>query len=176
VISLNLTKSFASDFKFQDVSTDQWFYSSIEQAVNKGYVDGFPDGSFKPHKKVTHAEFLKLICAALKLPITDFFLDEARQTIIFVAHEIDTQLKAAGIRVEIDQSANRMQAKIRDAQNQKIPYMLVVGDREVLQNQVSVRTREGIDLGSMTPKEFVNRLSLDISRHSLEAGVEEKSY
>jgi len=69
VISLNLVKSFASDFKFQDVSKEQWFYSSIEQAVNKGYVDGFPDGSFKPHKKVTHAEFLKLICAALKLPI-----------------------------------------------------------------------------------------------------------
>lgn len=69
VILINQSKSYASSFKFQDVGTDQWFFSSIEQAVNKGYVDGFPDGTFKPNKKVTHAEFLKLICAALNLPI-----------------------------------------------------------------------------------------------------------
>ena len=48
-----------------------------------------------------------------------------------------------------------------------MPYLLVVGDREVTQNQVAVRTREGMDLGSMAPQEFVNQLSIEIANHSL---------
>ncbi|HSQ27897.1 MAG TPA: threonine--tRNA ligase [Anaerolineales bacterium] len=83
---------------------------------------------------------------AMIIPIADRHLD--------FAHEIVTQLKAAGIRVEIDQSANRMQAKIRDAQNQKIPYMLVVGDREAAEGAVNVRLRTGEQKGTLSIPEF----------------------
>ena len=62
-----------------------------------------------------------------------------------------------GIRVEVDERAETMQAKIRDAQVQKIPYMLIVGDREASDNKVAVRAREG-DLGTMTPEEFLSKI------------------
>lgn len=83
---------------------------------------------------------------AMIIPIADRHLD--------FAHEIANQLKTAGIRVEIDQSANRMQAKIRDAQNQKIPYMLVVGDREAAEGAVNVRLRTGEQKGTLSIPEF----------------------
>lgn len=59
-----------------------------------------------------------------------------------------------GIRAEIDLRGETMQAKIRDAQMQKVPYMLIVGDREEKENTVSVRTREGVDMGAITMLEF----------------------
>ena len=55
----------------------------------------------------------------------------------------------AGLRVDIDTSNERMQKKIRDAQLQKIPYMLVVGEREAAEGKVAVRLRSGKDLGAM---------------------------
>lgn len=92
------------------------------------------------------------------------------------ARSVAKSLQKQGFRVEEDLRNEKIGFKIREHTIQRVPYLLVVGDREVEQNQVSVRTREGIDLGSMAPKEFVNRLSLEIARHSVEAGVEEKSY
>ena len=64
-------------------------------------------------------------------------------------------LYAAGMRVFIDSSGERMQAKIRNAQLQKIPYMLVAGDREAENNAVSVRLRSGEDLKSKSLDEFI---------------------
>ena len=58
-------------------------------------------------------------------------------------------LKAAGIRVEADLRKETLQARIRDAELQKIPYMLVVGDKEVEDSPVAVRTRENEDRGAM---------------------------
>ena len=55
----------------------------------------------------------------------------------------------AGLRVDIDTANERMQKKIRDAQLQKIPYMLVVGEREAAEGKVAVRLRSGKDLGPM---------------------------
>ncbi len=83
---------------------------------------------------------------AMIIPIADRHLEKAL--------EIAQQLKSAGIRVEIDQSANRMQAKIRDAQNQKIPYMLVLGDREVAEDSVNVRLRTGEQKGTYSVSDF----------------------
>ena len=71
------------------------------------------------------------------------------------AHQLAAQLKAAGLRVEVDDSGNRMQAKIRDAQLQKVPYMLVVGDREAESGAVAVRLRSGEDLGPRPVAEFI---------------------
>lgn len=72
------------------------------------------------------------------------------------------QLKSSGLRVEIDLRSEKMQAKIRDAQMQKIPYMLIIGDREEKGSKVAIRTREEKDLGAMTIEEFVSKIKLDI--------------
>jgi len=64
----------------------------------------------------------------------------------------------AGLRVDIDLSSERMQKKIRDAQLQKIPYMLVVGEREAAEGKVAVRLRSGKDLGPMPLEIFLNRI------------------
>ncbi len=83
------------------------------------------------------------------IPIADRHLEHAR----WVASE----LEAAGLRVEVDERSERMQAKIRDAQLQKVPYMLVVGDKEVKAQAVAVRPRSGQDLGSMSLSAFIAR-------------------
>jgi threonyl-tRNA synthetase len=67
-------------------------------------------------------------------------------------------LKDAGIRAEIDKRGERMNAKIRDAQLQKIPYMLVVGDKEAAADAVSVRLRSNVDLKSIPLTDFVERV------------------
>ncbi len=64
----------------------------------------------------------------------------------------------AGLRVDIDTSNERMQKKIRDAQLQKIPYMLVVGEREAAEGKVAVRLRSGKDLGAMPLETFIARI------------------
>ena len=72
------------------------------------------------------------------------------------AHQVAGQLREAGLRVEVDDSSERMQAKIRAAQLQKIPYMLVVGDREVEKGVVAVRLRTEEDLGPRPVEEFIS--------------------
>jgi threonyl-tRNA synthetase len=88
------------------------------------------------------------------------------------AHDVGTRLKRAGFRVEIDDRSERMNAKIRNAQLQKIPYMLVVGDREREADAVAVRTRAGEDLGSMPVFQFIARLQDEVTtqRDPEEAG------
>jgi threonyl-tRNA synthetase len=81
------------------------------------------------------------------------------------ARSVADQLRAAGLRVEIDESAERMQAKIRDAQLQKIPYMLIIGDREMEAGQVNLRMRDGNVPGAM---------SVDGFTAMAQAAVEEK--
>jgi threonyl-tRNA synthetase len=73
------------------------------------------------------------------------------------AREVAAQLKAAGLRVEVNDSSDRMQAKIRDAQLQKVPYMLVIGDREVESGAVAVRLRSGENLGAQSVPDFLAR-------------------
>ncbi|MFN2234543.1 MAG: threonine--tRNA ligase [Anaerolineales bacterium] len=92
------------------------------------------------------------------IPITDRHLD--------YAFDVAQQLKARGIRVEIDESANRMNAKIRTAQNQKIPYMLVVGDQEVEAGKVAPRLRSGEKLEAMEVPGLIARLQREIAEHS----------
>jgi threonyl-tRNA synthetase len=72
------------------------------------------------------------------------------------AHQVAGRLREAGLRVEVDDSSERMQAKIRDAQLQKIPYMLVVGDREAEKGTVAVRLRTEEDLGPRPVEEFLS--------------------
>jgi threonyl-tRNA synthetase len=79
------------------------------------------------------------------------------------AHKVYESLRGQGFRVEVDARSERMNAKIRDAQLQKVPYMLVVGDREAEADAVSVRTRAGEDLGSMPVFQFINRLRDEVA-------------
>jgi threonyl-tRNA synthetase len=81
------------------------------------------------------------------IPIADRHLD--------YAHDVAKKLEAEGLRVEVDERAERMNAKIRDAQNQKIPYMLVVGDREVETGTLSPRRRSGEAMGAVKVEDFV---------------------
>ena len=82
-------------------------------------------------------------------------------------HVVAAQLRAEGMRVEVDADKSRMNAKIRIAQEQKVPWMLIAGDREVEGNAVSVRLRTGDDLGSMAVSEFVKRARRIIDNKAL---------
>lgn len=86
---------------------------------------------------------------AVVIPITDDQFDYCKGVV--------QQLKAAGIRAELDSSSNRMGNKIRQAQEQKVPYMLVVGKREVENKMVSVRLRSEEDLGALSVADFIQR-------------------
>ncbi|MEO6891450.1 MAG: threonine--tRNA ligase [Ktedonobacteraceae bacterium] len=74
------------------------------------------------------------------------------------ANTVAQTLKAEGVRVEIDTRGERMNAKVRDAQMQKIPYMLVVGDKEAATNSVSVRLRTNENLGPVPLADFIERI------------------
>ncbi|MFM8321360.1 MAG: His/Gly/Thr/Pro-type tRNA ligase C-terminal domain-containing protein [Chloroflexota bacterium] len=76
--------------------------------------------------------------------------------------EVAQKLKQAGLRVEVDDRGDRMNAKIRDAQKQKIPYMLVVGDQEMENGQVALRLRSGENPGVLSLDDFLARAAKDI--------------
>jgi threonyl-tRNA synthetase len=88
---------------------------------------------------------------AIVLPISDRQNDYARQ--------VYDKLLAAGLRAELDSRSDKINLKIRESQLQKIPYMLVVGDREAQAGQVAVRNRKHGDQGAVTVESFVSRLS-----------------
>ncbi len=79
------------------------------------------------------------------------------------ANQIAAKLDEAGIRAESDLRSEKLGYKIREAQMQKIPYMLVVGDRDMENGTVSVRTRKGDDLGAMTPDAFLSKCLTEIA-------------
>lgn len=81
---------------------------------------------------------------------------------LLYANKVADVLKESGLRVEVDTRAERMNAKIRDAQRDKIPYMLIIGDREIEQETVAVRLRSGEDLGSLKITDFLTKTQKDI--------------
>jgi threonyl-tRNA synthetase len=84
------------------------------------------------------------------IPIADRHLEYAR--------EIETELKGCGIRVQVDDRSERMNLKIREAQMNKVPYMLVIGDKEIASSRISLRLRNGEDAGSAAIADFINRV------------------
>src|SRR5258706_6457104 len=91
------------------------------------------------------------------IPISDKAADYA-QTVLDTLFAAPVVNGTAGLRVDIDTSNERMQKKIRDAQLQKIPYMLVVGERQAAEGKVAVRLRSGKDLGPMPLETFISRI------------------
>jgi threonyl-tRNA synthetase len=95
---------------------------------------------------------------AVVVPIADRHFD--------FCNEVGAKLKAAGIRAEVDDSNDRMNAKIRQAQLQKVPYMLVAGDQEIEAGTVAVRTRTGENLDPMTVDQVVEKFIAQIEERS----------
>jgi threonyl-tRNA synthetase len=96
---------------------------------------------------------------AIVIPIADRHVE--------YAHQVRASLGAAGIRAELDEGRERMNAKIRNAQLQKIPYMLVVGDKEIEQGAVSIRLRTGEDRGVVAVAQFIDQALKTIAQKEL---------
>ncbi|KUK40884.1 MAG: Threonine--tRNA ligase, partial [Clostridia bacterium 62_21] len=94
------------------------------------------------------------------LPIADRHRD--------YAGKINELLQAEGIRTEFDTRNEKINYKIREAQIQKVPYMLVIGDREIAEQKVSVRHRSGGDLGGMPVAAFLERIKGEIATKALD--------
>jgi len=92
---------------------------------------------------------------AVVMNITDAQADYARS--------VAETLRKQGFRVETDLRNEKINYKIRENSLQKVPYLLVVGDKERLAGKVAVRARGGIDLGALSIEAFVERLSDDVS-------------
>ena len=87
------------------------------------------------------------------LPISEKFADYAKQ--------VEKELVNAGVRVEVDESNEKLGYKIRQCELQKIPYLLIVGEKEVADGVVSVRKRKDGDKGQMTVAQFLEMTAED---------------
>ncbi|MGH7783379.1 MAG: His/Gly/Thr/Pro-type tRNA ligase C-terminal domain-containing protein, partial [Candidatus Binatia bacterium] len=93
------------------------------------------------------------------LPITDRINE--------YAEKVASELKSAGFRVEANTKSDKIGAKIRDAQMQKVPYMLVLGDKELDDQTVAVRERKQGDIGAMSMERFKELITQQKLRRSL---------
>jgi threonyl-tRNA synthetase len=106
------------------------------------------------------------------IPIADRHVDYAQEVYnTLFSQALPTA--TGGLRLDMDTSSERMQKKIRNAQMQKIPYMIIIGDNEVNDKTLSVRLRSGEDLGSITLDALVTRLEQEIRQRQDIAGQEE---
>ena len=95
---------------------------------------------------------------AMVIPIADRHAEYARA--------VAAQMAAAGLRAHVDERSERMNAKIRDAQNQKVPYMLIVGDKEAGSNTLSVRLRTGKEEKDVPVEAFLERATAAVASHA----------
>jgi threonyl-tRNA synthetase len=96
---------------------------------------------------------------AMIIPIADQHLDYARQ--------VAAELKGEGIRVEVDGRSERMNLKIREAQLQKIPYMLIVGDEEIASSTVSIRLRNGKNIKAQPLSQFKDTVKKEVETKAI---------
>ena len=94
------------------------------------------------------------------VPITDRSMEYAK--------ELLAQLEEKGIRASVDERSEKLGYKLREAQLQKIPYMLVVGDKEAEQKLVAVRHRKAGDLGTMSMDAFLDRVCQEIKDKTID--------
>jgi threonyl-tRNA synthetase len=97
---------------------------------------------------------------AVVLPVSEKFSEYGER--------VRAALAQGGVRVELDSRNEKLGYKIREAQMQKVPYMLVVGAREQEDGTVSVRPRSGEDLGAMAPEAFLGRVRDLVARRATE--------
>jgi len=167
------------DIKVKDAIGREWQLSTIQFDFNEperfdlSYIgeDGQPHRPYMVHRALLGSlerffgvliehyagafpVWLSPVQVAI-IPIADRHLEYAGKVL--------KDLKAAGLRVQLDDRSERMNAKIRDAQNQKIPYMLVIGDKEQEEGKVALRLRNGENPGPMSLEDFVARARQEIA-------------
>lgn len=167
------------DLKVEDAIGREWQLSTIQFDFNNPerfdltYIgeDGQPHRPYMIHRALLGSlerffgvliehyagafpVWLSPMQAAL-IPIADRHLEYAAK--------VQAELRKAGLRVMVDDRPERMNAKIRDAQNQKIPYMLVIGDKEEESGQVALRLRNGENPGPMPVADFVAQARAEIA-------------
>ena len=91
------------------------------------------------------------------LPITDKHVEYSK--------ELQEKMQQLGLRVEVDDRNEKTGYKIREAQLSKVPYMLIIGDKEVENNTVSVRNRKDGDLGQINKEEFINKILKEVEEY-----------
>ncbi len=167
------------DLKMVDALGREWQLSTIQFDFNLSerfeleYIgeDGLPHRPYMIHRALLGSmeRFIGVLIEhyggafpvwlaptqAVVIPIADRHLEYSLQ--------VAERLRLEDLRVEVDQRSERMNAKIRDAQTLKVPYMLVVGDREVDTGQVALRLRSGDNPGPMPLEEFIERAKADIA-------------
>ncbi|MFL5628569.1 MAG: threonine--tRNA ligase [Ktedonobacteraceae bacterium] len=172
------------DFMVRDALGREWQTATIQldfiQPENFGleYIgeDGQPHRPIIIHRAVTGSteRFMAMIIEhfagafpvwlapvqAMIIPIADRHIEYANMVL--------EALKGAGIRAEVDVRGERMNAKVRDAQMQKIPYMLVVGDKEATNNAVAVRLRSNENLGATPLTDFIEHVTEIVKTKSQE--------
>jgi len=94
------------------------------------------------------------------LPISDKFMD--------YANDVKSKLRAAGIRVEVDDRSEKIGKKIREAELSRVPYMLVLGEKEVTEGKVAIRRQGKGDAGTQTIEEFINTITAEIKNRTAE--------
>jgi threonyl-tRNA synthetase len=173
-----------TDFMVRDALGRDWQCSTVQldfiQPENFGleYIgeDGQPHRPVIIHRAVTGSteRFMAMLIEhyagafpvwlspvqAMVIPIADRHIEYANKVL--------ERLKAAGIRAEVDARSERMNAKVRDAQLQKIPYMLVVGDKEAAADAVAVRLRTNENLGATPLEDFIQRITEIVQTKSRE--------
>jgi threonyl-tRNA synthetase len=167
------------DLKVYDALGREWQLSTIQfdfnlpRRFNLEYIgeDGQPHQPYMVHRALMgsierffgvliehYAGAFPLWIApvqAMIIPITDRHLEFAKS--------VQERLAAAGMRVEIDEARDRMQGKIRRAQLQKVPYMLIIGDKEQAADAAAVRLRSGEDLGAVAVSELIERMQREVA-------------
>ncbi len=91
------------------------------------------------------------------LPISDAQVEYSKK--------LKSEFEKQGLRVELDDRNEKIGYKIREAQLEKVPYMLVIGDKEVAENKVSVRSRKEGDMGAVSVEEFISKIKYEIENY-----------
>ena len=168
------------DFKVKDALGREWQLTTIQFDFNEperfdiNYIDenGQPTRPYMIHRALLgslerffgvliehYAGAFPVWLAPVQaeiIPIADRHID--------YANEVAAELRKSRLRIHVDVRSDRMNAKIRDAQKEKIPYMLIIGDKEMEEKQVSLRKRSGEDLGAMPLNDFVQLANEEVEK------------
>jgi threonyl-tRNA synthetase len=170
------------DFIFRDVLGRQWQLGTVQVDYNLPERFGLEytgeDGEKHTPVMIHRAPFgsverfigtlIEQVAGAFPVwlaPVQAVVIPIADRHVAY-AEEVKEQLRASDLRVEVDARSERMNAKIRDAQLQKVPYMLVIGDKEQEAGAVAVRLRNGEDLGPTPIADLRARMVEEVRSHS----------
>ena len=168
------------DFKVKDAIGREWQLTTIQFDFNEPerfdltYIaeDGQPTRPYMIHRALLGSmeRFFGVLIEhyggafpAWLAPVQAEIIPIADRHINY-ANELAAQLRQNRFRVHVDTRTDRMNAKIRDAQKEKIPYMLIVGDKEMENQQVSLRKRSGEDLGAMPVADFISLATDEVEK------------